>query len=164
MAADSKKRHPIKDFTNHRQKRARVGVDEIAWKEVTLPDRLDDYEGFFGLEEVENVEVVKDKDGSKLELRVVQVKQEHHSNGAPSRAGPKVEESVKPCDEETWEGFAEEREVDTHKGETRKSKKQKRKQDNQKSQSAYATSTSVNEFGDLEIDPRDAGVDGNLLS
>ena len=39
-----------------------VGADELAWKEVELPDRLEDAEGFFGLEEVDEVEVVRHKD------------------------------------------------------------------------------------------------------
>ena len=37
-----------------------VRLDELAWKEVSMPDRLDDVEGFFGLEEVGNVGVVRD--------------------------------------------------------------------------------------------------------
>lgn len=40
-----------------------VGGDALRWKEVTLPDRLDDAEGFYGLEEIDDVELVKDKDG-----------------------------------------------------------------------------------------------------
>lgn len=37
-----------------------IRLDELAWKEVSMPDRLDDVEGFFGLEEVGNVDVVRD--------------------------------------------------------------------------------------------------------
>ena len=37
-------------------------IDELAWKEVPLPDRLDDAEGFFGLDEIEDVKVVRDGD------------------------------------------------------------------------------------------------------
>ncbi|TKA67492.1 hypothetical protein B0A55_08604, partial [Friedmanniomyces simplex] len=37
-----------------------VRSDALAWKDVSLPDRLEDYEGFFGLEEVDDVEVMKD--------------------------------------------------------------------------------------------------------
>ena len=35
-------------------------ADALSWKDVSMPDHLDAYEGFFGLEEVEYVEVVKD--------------------------------------------------------------------------------------------------------
>jgi ATP-dependent RNA helicase DDX24/MAK5 len=40
--------------------RRKVRPDELQWKEVTLPDRLDDFEGFFGLEEIDDVVVEKD--------------------------------------------------------------------------------------------------------
>ena len=36
-------------------------LDELNWKGVTMPDQLEDFEGFFGLEEVDDVEVVKDQ-------------------------------------------------------------------------------------------------------
>jgi ATP-dependent RNA helicase DDX24/MAK5 len=40
--------------------RRKVRPDELQWKEVTLPDRLEDFEGFFGLEEIDDVVVEKD--------------------------------------------------------------------------------------------------------
>lgn len=43
-----------------------VRLDELAWREVAMPDRLDDVEGFFGLEEVEDVEVVRAGGGFKF--------------------------------------------------------------------------------------------------
>ncbi|OCK84650.1 DEAD-domain-containing protein [Lepidopterella palustris CBS 459.81] len=42
-------------------KRSRiVRPDDLQWKEVAMPDRLDDFEGFFGLEEIDDVEVIRD--------------------------------------------------------------------------------------------------------
>lgn len=41
-------------------KKRKMNVDALAWKEVSLPDRMDDYEGFFGLEEIDDVDVVRD--------------------------------------------------------------------------------------------------------
>lgn len=38
-----------------------VALDNLAWKEVTLPEQLEDAEGFFGLEEIDDVEVVRDE-------------------------------------------------------------------------------------------------------
>ena len=40
-----------------------VGIDDLNWKEVTLPDRMENAEGFFGLEEIDGVDVIK-LDGS----------------------------------------------------------------------------------------------------
>ena len=37
-----------------------VTVDNLAWKEVELPDQLEDAEGFLGLEEIDDVEVFRD--------------------------------------------------------------------------------------------------------
>ncbi len=36
-----------------------ISIDDLKWSEVTLPDRFDDAEGFFGLEEIEGVEVIR---------------------------------------------------------------------------------------------------------
>ena len=47
-----------------------VNVDLLPWNEVPLPDRLDDAEGFFGLEEVGDVEVMRDTASGKVEFRV----------------------------------------------------------------------------------------------
>ena len=46
-----------------------VSLDQLAWKEVPMPDRLEDVEGFYGLEEVEDVEVVRG-DAGIYEYRV----------------------------------------------------------------------------------------------
>lgn len=50
-----------------------VSLDALPWTEVLLPDRFDDAEGFFGLEEIEDVEVVRDKILGRLEYRVGKV-------------------------------------------------------------------------------------------
>ncbi len=43
------------------QKRV-VSVDALAWRSVELPEMFDDAEGFYGLEEVEGVDVVRQGD------------------------------------------------------------------------------------------------------
>jgi threonine dehydrogenase-like Zn-dependent dehydrogenase len=53
----------------NRTKKAKILADELAWKEVAMPDRLDDVEGFFGLEEIDGVDVVADATG-KFEFKV----------------------------------------------------------------------------------------------
>lgn len=47
-------------------------LDALPWTEVPLLDKLDDAEGFLGLEEIEGVEVVKDGSLGKLGFRVNQ--------------------------------------------------------------------------------------------
>lgn len=37
-----------------------VALDALPWNEVEMPDMFEDAEGFFGLDEVDNVEVIRD--------------------------------------------------------------------------------------------------------
>ena len=56
--------------SNLRERRNEIEVDELPWQQVDLPDRLDDAEGFFGLEEIDNVQVVKSGPGSRPRYKV----------------------------------------------------------------------------------------------
>lgn len=55
-----------------------VSIDELKWSAVTLPDRFEDAEGFFGLEEIEGVEVLRvggegggeGREGGKVQYKV----------------------------------------------------------------------------------------------
>lgn len=47
-----------------------VGLEELNWKEVALPDRMEDAGGFFGLEEIEGVDVVKPQGGGEVQFKV----------------------------------------------------------------------------------------------
>lgn len=46
-----------------------VGLDKLPWNQVAV-DRLEDAEGFFGLEELSDVDVVKDPTLGKVEYKV----------------------------------------------------------------------------------------------
>ena len=46
-----------------------VGVDKLPWNQVAV-DRLEDAEGFFGLEELSDVDVVRDPTVGKVEYKV----------------------------------------------------------------------------------------------
>ena len=48
----------------------RLSANELSWREVTPPERLDDAEGFLGLEEIDDVEVVRDEKGNHTHFRV----------------------------------------------------------------------------------------------
>lgn len=66
LAVHSKKRQKVEKPTgngNDSDDAVVVDVDELDWKAVSLPDRLDDAEGFFGLEEIEGVDIVRTEDG-----------------------------------------------------------------------------------------------------
>ncbi|KAL5386192.1 ATP-dependent RNA helicase [Paraphaeosphaeria sporulosa] len=40
--------------------RRKIRLDDLSWKAVSMPDRLEDFEGFYGLEEIDDVEVVRE--------------------------------------------------------------------------------------------------------
>lgn len=59
------KRQKIQKSSKKQKKDApkkKVAVDSLPWNEVTMPDMFEDAEGFYGLEEVDDVEVVRDGD------------------------------------------------------------------------------------------------------
>ena len=45
-------------------------LERLPWKEVPFPERFEDAEGFFGLEEISDVEVTKDEEGGKISYKV----------------------------------------------------------------------------------------------
>lgn len=49
-----------------------VSHENLQWREVPVPDRLEDAEGFLGLgiEEIEDVEVIRDPKSSRVQFRV----------------------------------------------------------------------------------------------
>ena len=59
----SKKRQKIEPMKNGEiVQKHRVAVDALPWNEVEMPEMFDDAEGFYGLEEVEGVEIIRDGD------------------------------------------------------------------------------------------------------
>ena len=71
----SRKRRRTEDSSARPEKRSSskatpLSLDQLAWKEVALPDRFEDAEGFFGLEEIDNVEVVRDHHSREVQYRV----------------------------------------------------------------------------------------------
>lgn len=47
-----------------------VGLEDLNWNEVALPDRMEDAGGFFGLEEIDGVDVVKPQGGGEVQFKV----------------------------------------------------------------------------------------------
>ena len=67
--------------------------DSLKWKQVALPDRLEDAEGFYGLEEIEDVEVIRDERNHVM-FRPTTNEQAAEADGAKSDAA-----------ESEWHGF-----------------------------------------------------------
>lgn len=47
-----------------------VRLDQLNWKKVALPDRLDTVEGFYGLEEIDDVDIVRPDGGGEIQFKV----------------------------------------------------------------------------------------------
>lgn len=47
-----------------------VDIDQLDWQTVTLPDRLEDAEGFYGLEEIDGVDIVRPSDNGQIRFKV----------------------------------------------------------------------------------------------
>lgn len=54
----------------------RVRLDELGWKTVSMPDRLEDTEGFYGLEEIDDVIIVKDATTGNLTFETTKTEEE----------------------------------------------------------------------------------------
>ncbi|KAJ4988321.1 DEAD/DEAH box helicase [Stagonosporopsis vannaccii] len=58
-----------------KQKR-RVQLTDLGWKTVAMPDRLEDTEGFYGLEEIDDVEVVRDATTGNITFQTTKTEEE----------------------------------------------------------------------------------------
>jgi len=93
----------------------KVRLEQLQWKEVEMPDKFDDFEGFFGLEEIDDVDVVKDGSGV-ISYRAANDSVKPTTDGGNNR--PKVAdvESVSgknDLDADEFEGFGDDGEVET---------------------------------------------------
>ena len=72
------KRQKIADFPKPlpAKPKRRVRLDELGWKAVSMPDRLEDFEGFYGLEEIDDVEIVKDATTGNLTFETTKTEEE----------------------------------------------------------------------------------------
>lgn len=62
MGNQNKRKAASAPIAKSSKKRRAVAADSLKWKSVEIPEMFDDAEGFFGLEEVTGVDVVRDGD------------------------------------------------------------------------------------------------------
>ncbi|KAI0587328.1 ATP-dependent RNA helicase MAK5 [Pyrenophora tritici-repentis] len=94
-ALKAQKRQKVEDFPKPlpSKPKRKVQLNELGWKTVEMPDRLDDTEGFYGLEEIEDVMIVKDPTTDTADEKV---------------AEDKAEVAIQAEDKElAWEGFSD---------------------------------------------------------
>ena len=85
-----------------------VVLNDLAWREVPFPENFDDAEGFFGLEEISDVEVDRDASSGRVGYKLTGRNPEKKSNGVtPKKTRPSVENQEGDIDQE-WGGFEDE--------------------------------------------------------
>ena len=80
-------------------------VEGLPWQSVSMPNHLDDYEGFFGLEELQNVDVVRDPSTGQVTFS---------SNSIldpviiPNKIEGDQNDQYETMDDDEWSGFSDE--------------------------------------------------------
>ncbi|KAF2641085.1 DEAD-domain-containing protein, partial [Massarina eburnea CBS 473.64] len=109
---------PPKPKTN--APRRKIRLNDLQWKGVSMPDRLEDFEGFYGLEEIDDVEVVKDDATGQISFETTkteeQIKEERKKAIEEEEKRLEEEEKVRQKvaagdDDDSWEGFSDEEDV-----------------------------------------------------
>lgn len=88
-----------------------VKLQDLPWKEVTIPDDLDDFEGICGLEEVDDVEVVRDPETKAISYKTTSDARHNGTSNAQKavelQAGDTGQDEHEH-DLEEWSGFSSE--------------------------------------------------------
>ncbi|KAL1621966.1 ATP-dependent RNA helicase [Neofusicoccum ribis] len=82
-----------------------VRLENLAWEEVEMPDRLDDFEGFYGLEEIDDIDVVRE--GDLLSFKKIE---KADSNGKDKKMKETEEDDIEEDTEaeaSEWSGFSD---------------------------------------------------------
>ncbi|EED23422.1 ATP dependent RNA helicase, putative [Talaromyces stipitatus ATCC 10500] len=125
LAKKASKKQRVEDTVDNAE--GIVGIDDLNWQTVQLPDRLGDIGGFFGLEEIDGVDIIKPESSGQIKFKVAAdkptksiLKKTEHADETPN---DNIEE---------WSGFSdgEEQEVEAQKKQKTKKKSEYAKQKN----------------------------------
>jgi ATP-dependent RNA helicase DDX24/MAK5 len=78
-----------------------VKLNELDWQKVEFDGQLDDYEGFFGLEEIDDIEVVKE--GERFTFKTIAEEGDEDVAMADAEASDEAAED----DNASWNGFSD---------------------------------------------------------
>ncbi|KAI1116541.1 ATP-dependent RNA helicase MAK5 [Nemania sp. NC0429] len=105
LLAKRKKTSSVPQKSKRKSKRS-VGVDSLPWSNAKLPEMFDDAEGFYGLEEVDGVEVVRGS-GNIVEFRAV-VPSDNDADEADEADEANEAEDEGEGESDDFEGFDDE--------------------------------------------------------
>ena len=88
----SRKRQRIEPPKNGTVQKRPVAADALPWNEVEMPEMFDDSEGFFGLEEIEGVDVIREGDSVKFVSKIgrLEISTNYHDTVIYYRPAPGV--------------------------------------------------------------------------
>jgi ATP-dependent RNA helicase DDX24/MAK5 len=104
-AVNSKEDIKRPKFEKQTTQQKTVRLDNLKWRSVDLSGQLDDYEGFYGLEEVDDVEVVREGQKVSFQVAVHFGDEEQSTDIAASEDQPAKGGSQRDEEEEEWNGF-----------------------------------------------------------
>ncbi|KAI1440635.1 DEAD-domain-containing protein [Annulohypoxylon stygium] len=99
----AKARNPTPKSTRKPKARKSTSVDSLQWRKAKLPDMFDDAEGFYGLEEVDDVEIIRHSNNT-IEFRAT-IPEEGDDGGDENDKS--LNEDAEEYDDE-FEGFDDE--------------------------------------------------------
>ncbi|KAK4580102.1 ATP-dependent RNA helicase [Recurvomyces mirabilis] len=163
VARKRKAAAPEQEVTQHKKQKIDLGpkpttdrgklivpAGALQWKDATLPDRLDDYEGFFGLEEIDDVDIVRDGTSGKVSF----------VSKAPQPTTTQAQVDGTNVDE--WAGFSDHEQSASSTASTKKPKKIKKTGSDVKAvppaKAAKPSTTPATAFTDLDEHEQDAAV------
>ena len=85
---------------------SKVRLDELEWTGVQMPEKFDDFEGFYGLEEIDDVDVVKDAKSGLVSYHAVVKDKPDAVNGGKRKAEEVEAEEAEDVDDD-FEGFGD---------------------------------------------------------
>jgi ATP-dependent RNA helicase DDX24/MAK5 len=88
----------------------KIRLDDLGWSQVSMPDRLEDFEGFYGLEEIEDVSIVKDAITGNLSFETSKTDEQIEQD--IEKAWQREEEEAKRLEQITFGGEEEPKDED----------------------------------------------------
>ncbi|KAH6629122.1 P-loop containing nucleoside triphosphate hydrolase protein [Boeremia exigua] len=155
-------------FAESKQRR-RVQLNDLGWKTVGMPDRLEDTEGFYGLEEIDDVEVLKDATTGNITFQTTKTEEQvaEDVEAAWKREEEEAARLEKMIGQEGVELPVEDEEAADEEPEAKKTApEQSEAQSDNESFAGFSDDEQPATNGGIEIedlDPNSAVEDGRLL-
>ncbi|PYH93048.1 putative ATP dependent RNA helicase [Aspergillus ellipticus CBS 707.79] len=101
---DSKKRKTNEEDGQGRDWDKVIAVNDLNWRAVPMPDRMEDAGGFFGLEEIDGVDIIKSDGGKEIRFQAAAGKPK---KSILKKKTPEEEAESKFDDDDEWSGFSD---------------------------------------------------------